>query len=97
MKTYNHHIVPRHMGGSDDKSNLMEVTAEQHANLHLALYLEHGKREDWVAFHAIAGHIGKEDIIRERAIMGAKHPNVQSPEARATKKAFFYLRHILFL
>lgn len=69
------------MGGTDDPSNLIEVTAEEHANLHLALYLEHGKREDWVAFRAISGHIGKEEIIRERARLGARHPNVRTPEA----------------
>ena len=80
MVTYKHHIIPRHMGGSDDPSNLVKVTAEEHANLHLALYLEHGKREDWVAYRAVAGHIGKEEIIRERARLGARHPNVRTPE-----------------
>ena len=74
------------MGGTDDPSNLIEVTAEEHANLHLALYLEHGKREDWVAYHAISGHIGKEEIIRERARLGARHPATRTPEANEKRR-----------
>ena len=50
-----HHIVPRHMGGTDDPSNLVEVTIEQHAELHFALYLEHGKYEDYIAYNMLAG------------------------------------------
>lgn len=60
-----HHIIPKHAGGTDDPSNLMECTVEEHAELHLALYLEHGRWQDWVAFHAIAGFIKNEDVARE--------------------------------
>ena len=43
------------MGGSDDPSNLVEVTIEEHAELHLSLYLEHGKYEDYIAYNMLAG------------------------------------------
>lgn len=43
------------MGGSDDPSNLVLVSIEEHAELHLALYLEHGKYEDYIAYHMLAG------------------------------------------
>jgi hypothetical protein len=62
---HKHHIIPKHFGGSDDPSNLVEVSVEEHANLHLALYLEHGRWEDWIAYHALAGLIKSEDIQRE--------------------------------
>jgi hypothetical protein len=52
------------MGGSDNSSNLVEVTIEEHAELHLALYLEHGRKEDWYAFMGLSEQIGKEDIFR---------------------------------
>ena len=41
-----HHIVPRHMNGSDDSSNLVELTVEEHAQAHLDLYHKYGKEEE---------------------------------------------------
>lgn len=52
---HKHHIIPRHMGGSDDPSNLIELTVEEHANAHLKLYEQYGKKEDFVAYHMLAG------------------------------------------
>jgi hypothetical protein len=40
MIKHKHHIIPRHAGGSDDPSNLIEVTIEEHAKLHYDRYLE---------------------------------------------------------
>jgi hypothetical protein len=51
------------MGGSDDASNLISVSVEEHAELHLALYLEHGKWEDYIAAQGLAGIIGHEDVV----------------------------------
>ena len=67
-----HHIVPRHMGGTDDPSNLIEVTIAEHAELHFDLYLTHGKREDWVASFALSGQAKDPEFIRERAVLGGK-------------------------
>ncbi len=61
---HTHHITPRYMGGTDDPSNLIEVSLEQHAELHFALYLEHGKVEDWVACQSLAGLITHEEARR---------------------------------
>ena len=59
------------MGGTDDPSNLMEVSVEEHTNLHLSLYLQYGKREDWVAFNMLLGQMGSEELFLERCRMGA--------------------------
>jgi hypothetical protein len=64
---HKHHIIPRHMGGTDDPSNLMEVTIEEHAELHLALYLEYGKIEDWIACNMLSGQT--EEGERSRRIL----------------------------
>ena len=52
---HNHHIIPRHLGGGDEPSNLFECSVEEHAELHLALYLEHGHWEDWIACQMLGG------------------------------------------
>jgi hypothetical protein len=58
-----HHIVPRHMGGTDDTSNLYECSIEQHAELHLALYLEHGHWQDFLAYHGLSGIASHEECL----------------------------------
>lgn len=55
MRKHKHHIVPRHMGGGNEPSNLIEVSVEEHAELHFHLYLTYGKYADWVAYHMISG------------------------------------------
>ena len=40
-----HHIIPRCMGGSDDKSNLVKLTPEEHYTAHLLLIKIHPKHK----------------------------------------------------
>jgi hypothetical protein len=56
---HKHHIVPKHMGGSDDPENLIELTVEEHAKAHLSLYEKHGKKEDLCAYYMLSGNIEK--------------------------------------
>lgn len=49
------------MGGTDDPSNLIELTIEEHAEAHFMLWKQYGKKEDFVAWAALEGHIGKEE------------------------------------
>ena len=60
-----HHIIPKHMGGTDDPSNLVELTVEEHAEAHRKLYEQHGYWQDKVAWQGLAGLIGHDDIMRE--------------------------------
>lgn len=53
------------MGGTDDPSNLIEVSVEEHAELHFALYLEHGRWQDWVASQALSGQATHQDSTLE--------------------------------
>lgn len=62
---HKHHIIPRHAGGSDDSSNLVELTIEDHAEAHRLLYIEHGRWEDRLAWLGLSGQIGKEEILSE--------------------------------
>ena len=47
--THKHHIIPRHMGGTDDADNLVVVTVEQHALLHKQLWEDLGNIKDYYA------------------------------------------------
>jgi len=62
---HKHHIIPRHMGGTDDPSNLIELTVEEHAEAHRKLYEEHGLWQDKVAWQGLARLIGHDEIMRE--------------------------------
>lgn len=61
-----HHIIPKHMGGTDDPENLVELTIEQHAAAHKKLWEEHGRGEDRLAWMGLAGMIDKEEIIKQQ-------------------------------
>jgi hypothetical protein len=41
-----HHILPQYLGGTDDPSNLIELTVEAHAEAHRLLYEQHGNWQD---------------------------------------------------
>jgi len=66
MDTYHtHHIIPRHMGGTDDPSNLVRLTVEEHAAAHLKLYEEHSNKLDYVAWKCLSGQISPKEASTE--------------------------------
>lgn len=62
---HQHHIKPKHRGGTDDKSNLIELSVTQHAMWHFAEWQLHKNRNDYLAWRAIAGLISCADAVRE--------------------------------
>lgn len=75
---HKHHIIPRHMGGTDDPSNLIELTIEEHAEAHRLLYEKHGRIEDRLAWMGLSGQIGKDEILIE--IARSRKGEKRSPE-----------------
>ena len=61
---HKHHIVPKHMGGSDDSSNLVELTIEEHAEAHRVLYEKYGRWQDELAWKGLAGMLSTEECIQ---------------------------------
>lgn len=78
---HKHHIVPKHMGGSDDPSNIVELTVEEHAEAHRLLFEKYGRWQDELAWKGLLGLIDKEEMSRQLASMngkkwlGKKHSN----------------------
>lgn len=76
MGTHKHHIIPKHIGGTDDPSNLIEVTVEEHAEIHRKLWEKDGRWQDYVAWKALEGQISIDDLRREitrLTWLGRKH------------------------
>ena len=65
MKTHKHHILPRHAGGTDDESNLVELTIEEHALAHKTLYEKFGRWQDRVAWVSLSGIMKDQERIYE--------------------------------
>lgn len=79
---HKHHIVPRHMGGSDDPSNIIELSVEEHAEAHRKLYEAHGRVQDKVAWMGLAKLAPMKELIAElqREIkLGDKNPMYGKP------------------
>jgi hypothetical protein len=63
MILHQHHIVPRHAGGTDQASNMVSLTIEEHAEAHRILYEKYGRWQDEIAWKGLAGMISKQEII----------------------------------
>ena len=68
---HNHHIIPRHMGGSDNPSNLIRLTIEEHAEAHRKLFETYNKPEDKLAWLALSGLLNMTEISREAQRIGS--------------------------
>jgi hypothetical protein len=62
------------MGGSDDPSNIIELTIDEHAEAHRILYVKYGKQEDYIAWKGLSGQIHIEEIIKSKCSIGG-HAN----------------------
>ena len=96
--THKHHIVPRHMGGSNNLSNLVELTVEEHAEAHRKLFEQHGLWEDEIAWKGLSGMLTMDEVKHEvyrRANLGRKFTdehkqkiaNARLGQTRDTSKA----------
>ena len=77
--SHKHHIIPN-LGGTDDPSNLIELSVDDHAEAHRKLYEEYGRWQDYVAWQGLAKLSPKEELVRIRRREAAKlrhqlHPN----------------------
>lgn len=80
-KTHLHHIVPKRMGGTDDPSNLVELTIYDHAIAHRHLWKMYGDDGDRKAYYYLIGAADKGDELYEKISENTKIA-LSNPEVR---------------
>lgn len=83
---HKHHIIPRHVGGSDDESNLIKLTVEEHAEAHRVLWETYSNEYDRIAWQGLSGNINKEES-RVLAVKAANTGRKQTPEHIAKRSS----------
>ena len=61
---HKHHIIPRHMGGTNDPSNIVLCTIAEHAEHHKVLFEKHGLEWDRIAWLSLSGQINVNEAKR---------------------------------
>lgn len=84
VKKHKHHIIPKHAGGIDDPSNLVELTIPEHAEAHRILYEQHNRWQDRVAWLSLSGIMKDEEQIYE--ILKNSNPGGYKHTEEAKKK-----------
>lgn len=74
------------MGGSDDSSNLIELTPEEHAEAHKILFEQHGHWQDYVAWQGLAKLSEKADLIKVILSESGKKGNANRSSTNKGKK-----------
>jgi len=89
---HKHHITPKHLGGTDDPSNLVYLTISGHAAVHLWMHEEYGRWQDQLAYLGLSKMIGKEEITRiaqsksGKDNLGRKHSEETKRKISAAQK-----------
>ncbi len=87
---HKHHIIPKHewkkrfgsLEGFNAPDNIVYLTVEQHAQAHHLLFELNGYEYDRIAYQALSGMIGKEELIRQ-VMIAANTGKPKSLEYRA--------------
>jgi hypothetical protein len=91
---HRHHIIPRHMGGTNAPENIQILTVEEHAAAHLKLYEEYGKYEDYCAYLMLSGKNKDPEFLRTRGIIGGTGCQKMRKEKGLEGPELFYGREV---
>lgn len=67
-----HHIIPKHIGGTDNEDNIITLTYRQHILAHLLLYRVYGRFEDLTAYRLMKG-LDENRKITIGKLIGQRH------------------------
>lgn len=68
---HKHHIIPKHAGGTDDPSNLIYLTVEEHAEAHKILFEQYGRWQDELAWKGLL-----KLVTHDEAMIRSMKPNL---------------------
>ena len=81
---HRHHIIPKHMGGSDDEENLTPpISIQWHAKFHEDLYERFGLYEDFIAYKTLSGQM----TISEASRLAYEHGVKKAGEKLAKRNS----------
>jgi hypothetical protein len=86
---HKHHIIPKHMGGTDDQKNLIELSVKEHAQAHLELYEKYGKKEDLCAYYMLSGKSQDPEFKKLVCSLGGKGSYNKRKELGVAHLPFF--------
>jgi hypothetical protein len=69
---HKHHLVPKYLGGSDDPSNLVEVSVTQHAMFHFCNWQLCGNEQDRIAWMGLSKQISEQEAIHLACQLGGR-------------------------
>ena len=69
---HKHHIIPKHAGGTNDPSNIILLSVEEHAETHQVLYEKYGRWQDRMAWKVLSGQITNQEANRLKRIESNK-------------------------
>ena len=72
------------MGGTDESSNLIELTREEHAQEHMKLYQQYGKKEDLGAYYLLTGQT--DEAMKISCSLGGKKQGQKNRDTGHMKK-----------
>ena len=85
-KLHRHHIVPKHMGGSDEDWNIMELSREDHAIAHLILYKLYGFQADLRAAVLLNEQVPREGLVPWNKGLTKADPRIAKQAAKVSGK-----------
>lgn len=84
----NHHIIPRFEGGSDEPSNLIKLTYNDHVIAHYIRWIVYGKKGDQIAYSVMSGQ--DVDVRRARASIGGRAGGPKGQQTQREQKVGWY-------
>jgi hypothetical protein len=75
---HKHHIVPKHMNGSDAPENIVEVTIFEHAMLHKQLWDDLGHWQDYIAWQGLLKNIDNSEIAKLKQSHGGRQGGLKN-------------------